>query len=75
MAESRDDEVILFLAKADGTVDCTWCGENFNADLAVPDANDEPICPQCAEMAEQEYREEQRLYEQGLQDEREAGDV
>ena len=64
MAESRNDEVTLFLAKADGTVDCTWCGENFNADLAIPDANDEPICPACYEMAEKEYREHPELYEE-----------
>jgi hypothetical protein len=42
------DEVVLFVAYDDGTVNCAWCERNFDADLAVPDDADDPICPECA---------------------------
>lgn len=51
------DEVTLFCTNGDGTVDCAWCGETFNADLARPDSNDEPMCPACVESAEEESLE------------------
>lgn len=41
----------LFCTNGDGTVNCSWCGTVFDADLAVPDDSDEPICPSCAEEA------------------------
>jgi formylmethanofuran dehydrogenase subunit E len=44
----NDEEVVLFVTNGDGTVDCSWCGTTFNADLATPDADDEPVCPECA---------------------------
>jgi len=45
------DEVTLFVTNGDGTVDCAWCGKTFNADDAVSDNEDDPICPQCAKDA------------------------
>jgi hypothetical protein len=47
-------DTILFATNGDGTVDCNWCGQTFNADLAQPDANDEPICPACVCGAEED---------------------
>lgn len=47
MPHPQNDEVILFCTNGDGTVNCAWCDEIFNADDAVPDAHDQPICPEC----------------------------
>jgi hypothetical protein len=49
-----EDCVTVFCTNGDGTVDCAWCGETFNADLAQPDGNLEPTCPDCLQSAEEE---------------------
>src|SRR5580698_7687875 len=49
-----EDQVTLFCTNGDGTVDCAWCGETFNADLAQPDSSDDPICPECFADCEEE---------------------
>ncbi len=46
-----DGPLILFCDNGDGTVNCAWCDERFNADLAVPDVECEPICQECAAHA------------------------
>ena len=46
------EDIVLFVTNGDGTVNCAWCGKTFDADLAVPDSDDDPICPICAEDAE-----------------------
>ena len=51
---SDDEETVLFVTNGDGTVNCAWCGERFNADLAVPDNDDDPICPGCYSAAQDE---------------------
>jgi hypothetical protein len=54
----QDRPTILFCTNGDGTVTCSWCDEVFNADLAVPDGSDDPICPTCALMGEDDVKEQ-----------------
>ncbi len=51
------EEVILFVTNGDGTATCAWCEEIFDATLAVPDGDLDPICPGCAAVAEEESLE------------------
>lgn len=39
--------VTLFVTNGDGTFTCAWCGEIFPVDEAIPDGDDDPICPTC----------------------------
>lgn len=47
-------EALLFVTNGDGSVNCAWCEKRFSADDAIPDSNDDPICPQCDEGARSE---------------------
>jgi hypothetical protein len=50
----ESNEVTLFCTNGDGTVDCAWCGDQFDADLAQPDDHDDPVCPSCLADCEEE---------------------
>lgn len=67
-------ETVLFATNGDGTVNCAWCDEEFDAELARPDGQDEPICPTCyiesenetAQLSRTEYIEELHMADGAL---------
>jgi hypothetical protein len=46
-----NEESVLFMTNGDGTFNCAWCERRVTVDLAVPDSNDDPICPECHQGA------------------------
>jgi hypothetical protein len=46
-----DNEIVVFMTNGDGTFNCTWCDRRFPVDVAIPDGNDDPICPECQQEA------------------------
>jgi hypothetical protein len=50
-APTNENEVVLFMTNGDGTFNCAWCEGRFPVDVAIPDVDDDPICPECHQGA------------------------